>query len=206
MNEHWIKHPTILNGKIINLLPLEEKYLDTLFAAAADKRIWDFYTGDWSVYETFIKTYKNSLQQRDAGAEYPFVIFHKPAQKIIGSTRFLDITPYDRKLEIGGTWLMPQYWGTAVNLDCKLILLTFCFQTLKTKRVQLKTQHDNIRSRRAIEKIGGIYEGTLREHILKDNGTFRSSAYFSILDYEWETVKINLHNRLHALLPITNHD
>jgi RimJ/RimL family protein N-acetyltransferase len=196
MEKIWIEHPTILRGNIIDLFPVEEIHFDELHAAASDKRIWEFYTGDWSVHETFLKVYNGSMNLRVLGKEYPFVIFHKPTQKIIGSTRFLDIVPYDRRLEIGGTWLMPEYWATSINFDCKLTLLTFCFETLKAKRVQLKTQHDNLRSRKAIEKIGGIYEGIIRKHMLKDDGTFRSSAYFSILDDEWETVKRNLQSRM----------
>jgi len=198
MEKNWIIHPTILTGQQVELLPLEEKHFDELHAAASDKRIWEFYSGDWSVRETFLKVYNGTLKSREQGTEYPFVIFHKPSQKIIGSTRFLDIVPYDKRLEIGGTWLMPEYWATSINFDCKFTLLKFCFETLKTKRVQLKTQHDNLRSRKAIEKIGGVYEGVLRKHMLKDNGTFRSSAYFSILDEEWETVKAKLQSRLAA--------
>jgi RimJ/RimL family protein N-acetyltransferase len=147
---------------MVELIPLEEKHFDELHLAASDKRIWEFYTGDWSVKETFLKVYNGALTMRAKGMEYPFVICYKPTQKIIGSTRYLDIVTYDRRLEIGGTWMQPEYWATAVNLDCKLALLTFCFETLQTNRVQLKTQHNNIRSRKAIEKIGGIYEGILR--------------------------------------------
>ena len=95
---------------------------------------------------------------------------------------------------------MPEYWGAAINFDCKLALLTFCFETLNAQRVQLKTQHDNIRSRRAIEKIGGMYEGIIREHMLKDNGTYRSSAYFSILKDEWPVVKPRLQSLLDSKL------
>ena len=95
---------------------------------------------------------------------------------------------------------MPEYWATAVNFDCKLALLTFCFETLMAKRVQLKTQHDNVRSRKAIEKIGGVYEGIIRKHMLKDDGTFRSSAYFSILDDEWNVAKENLVSRLNEAI------
>ena len=196
MNEHWIEHPTTLHGKIVDLLPLEENHFDELLAAASDKRIWEFYTGDWSVPKRFLEIYKGTLALRDQGKEYPFVIFHKPSQKIIGSTRYLDIIPYDKRLEIGGTWLMPEYWATAINFDCKLALLTHCFETLGTNRVQLKTQHNNMRSRKAIEKIGGIYEGVLRQHMLKDDGTFRSSAYFSLLAEEWPTAKANLEKLL----------
>ena len=201
MRQHWIDHPTTLTGQIIDLLPLEEEHFDDLLEAASDKRIWEFYVGDWSNPEKFRRIYTASLKLRDQGLEYPFVVYHKPSKKIIGSTRFLDIAPYDRRLEIGGTWYMPQFWGTAVNFDCKLVMLSYCFETLIAHRVQLKTQHDNIRSRKAIEKIGGIYEGIIREHMLKDDGSYRSSAYFSILQEEWEAVKLNLQSRLAALIP-----
>ena len=106
MKKNWIEHPTALSGRNVELLPLEEDHFDHLLKAAADKRIWEFYVGDWSVPETFRKVYRASLASREKGNEYPFVIYHKPTQRIIGSTRFLDIVPYDRRLEIGGTWLM----------------------------------------------------------------------------------------------------
>jgi len=192
----WIPHSTSLHGDLVNLIPLEESHFEELLSAASDKRIWEFYTGDWSVRDTFLKVYNGSLRARDKGHEYPFVIIHKPSNKIIGSTRFLDIVPYDKRLEIGGTWLMPEYWATAVNPECKLLLMTFAFEKLGANRVQLKTQHDNIRSRKAIAKIGGDYEGVIRQHMLKDDGTFRSSAYFSILAEEWDEVKIRLQTSL----------
>jgi RimJ/RimL family protein N-acetyltransferase len=203
MRKPWIEHPTTLSGKLTELVPLEEAHFEELLSAAADKRIWEFYTGDWSVRETFMKVYRGSLALRERGSEYPFVIIHKPSGRIIGSTRLLDIVPFDRRLEIGGTWLMPEYWATAINWDCKLALLTFCFETLGTHRVQLKTQHNNLRSRKAIEKIGGKYEGVLREHMLKDDGTYRSSAYFSILRHEWPELKPRLHAQLEALTRIS---
>jgi len=196
----WVSHPTMLSGRLVNLLPLEEKHFDELHRAASDKRIWEFYTGDWSVRETFNRVYNGSLKKRDKGIEYPFVIQLKSSGNIIGSTRLMDIGAYDKRLEIGGTWMMPAYWATAINPDCKLTLLTFCFETLKAKRVQLKTQHDNMRSRKAIEKIGGRFEGILRKHMLKDDGTFRSSAYFSILDDEWNDVKPGLEKLLQKKL------
>lgn len=196
MDKQWIAHPTNLNGEIVDLFPLEEHHFDELIEAASDKRIWEFYIGDWSVPDKFRMIYRTSLRLREQGLEYPFVIFHRSTKKIIGSTRYLDIGIYDRRIEIGGTWLIPQYWATAVNIDCKLALLTHCFETLMAHRVQLKTQHDNMRSRKAIEKIGGIYEGIIREHMLRDDGSYRSSAYFSILQSEWENVKPMLQSAL----------
>ena len=200
MGKTWIEHPTKLSGRIVELLPMEEKHFDDLLVAAADKRIWEFYTGDWSVREKFIEIYSRSLAAREKGREYPFTVFLKPENKVIGSTMFLDIVPYDKRLEIGGTWYMPQYWATAVNFDCKLTLLTHCFEDLGAHRIQLKTQHNNKRSWKAIEKIGGIYEGIIREHMLRDDGTYRSSAYFSILVNEWTTVKKNLAEKLEKSL------
>ena len=200
MKSNWITHPTHLAGQLIELVPLEEKHFDELLVAASDKRIWEFYPGDWSAPERFEKIYRSTLALRERGHEYPFVIVYKLTQKIIGSTRLMDIVPYDKRLEIGGTWLIPEYWATAINIDCKLTLLSFCFETLHAHRVQLKTQHNNIRSWKAIEKIGGVYEGILREHILKDDGSYRSSAYFSILEQEWDKVKLNLETRLDNLI------
>jgi RimJ/RimL family protein N-acetyltransferase len=192
LKKPWIEHPVVLKGHLIDLLPLEESHLDELHLAASDKRIWEFYPGDWSQRENFDKTYKTSLALREKVKNYTFIVFHKAQNKIIGSTMFLDIVPYDKRLEIGGTWLKPEFWATKVNFDCKLALLTYCFETLHAHRVQLKTQHNNIRSWKAIEKIGGTYEGILREHMLKDDGSYRSSAYFSILAHEWETKKQKL--------------
>jgi RimJ/RimL family protein N-acetyltransferase len=147
-----------------------------------------------------MKVYKGSLAKREKGTEYSFVVVDKQSQKIIGSTRLLDINKYDRWLEIGGTWLKPEYWASAINPDCKLALLTFCFETLDANRVQLKTQHNNIRSRKAIEKIGGVFEGVIRQHILKDDASFRSSAYFSILKEEWPAAKPRLQQLLEEKL------
>ena len=200
MSKSWIIHPAVLHGHVVDLLPLEEEHFESLLDAASDKRIWEFYVGDWSVPEKFNMIYKASLALREKGLEYPFVVYHKPTKKIIGSTRFLDIGPYDRRLEIGGTWYLPEYWGTVVNFDCKLAMLTFCFESLMAHRVQLKTQHDNIRSRKAIEKIGGIYEGIIREHMLRDDHTYRSSAYYSILQPEWLYVKPKLQTVINRYL------
>jgi len=200
MAQPWITHPTILHGTLVDLLPLEKEHFDELLEAASDKRIWEFYVGDWSVPEKFNFIYNGALYLRDKGHEYPFVVYHKPTKKIIGSTRFLDIVPYDHRLEIGGTWYMPEYWGTAINYDCKLALMTFCFEILNAHPVQLKTQHDNLRSRKAIEKIGGIYEGIIREHMFKDDGSYRSSAYFSVLQEEWAVVKEDLQLKLAAII------
>lgn len=189
---NWIHESTILKGEIVELLPLEERHISALELLAKDKRIWEHYTFDGTQSETFLNMLDSAFAERDNGTRFPFTIFHKAENKIIGSTSFLDIQPKHKKLEIGSTWLHPDYWATAVNLECKLLLLTHCFEKLGTLRVQLKTDEKNLRSRKAIEKIGGQFEGILRNDLLRDNGTRRNSAYYSITEEEWKDKKIKL--------------
>lgn len=190
--DNWVKYPTTLLGQTVDLIPLEKEHFEALETLAKDKRIWAFYAYDASNPDVFSNIFNSALIERDKGNQLPFTIFYKPENKIIGSTRFLDIQPQHKKLEIGSTWLHPDYWATVVNLECKLLLLTHCFETLKAFRVQLKTDENNIRSRKAIEKIGGQFEGVLRNDMLRDNNTHRNSAYYSIIDREWAATKPNL--------------
>ena len=189
ITEPWLKHPIILTGQFVDLLPLEKEHFKELYSLASEKRIWEFYPNDCSKQETFERLYNEALVEREKGNRYPFVIFHKSSQKLIGSTRFMDIHPKDKNLEIGFTWLHPNYWARGINFECKLLLLTYCFETLKTIRVQLKTDSTNLRSQKAIEKIGGKFEGILRKDRIRENGTVRNTAFYSILDDEWEDAK-----------------
>jgi len=192
MKASWITHPTILNGRTVDLMPLEKEHFEELYIAASDKKLWELIPTDCSIREKFITAYTTTLMEREKGNHYPFIIYHKQTQKIIGSTRLFDIIPNDKKLEIGWSWIIEKYWGTTVNPECKLLLLTYCFDVLKARRVQIKTDQNNIRSRKAIEKIGGQFEGILRKDRIKDDGTSRSAAYYSIIDDEWEGVKEKL--------------
>ncbi|MEO6902513.1 MAG: GNAT family N-acetyltransferase [Bacteroidia bacterium] len=189
MTQNWIKHPMILRGQEIRLIPLEKDHLEELYLAASDRELWQLVPTDCSDKKKFETAYNFALTEREKGNQYPFVIFHNQTKKIIGSTRLFDIYPTDKKIEIGWTWIIKNYWGTTVNLECKLLLLTFCFEILKTVRVQLKTRDTNIRSRKAIEKIGAKFEGILRKDKIQDNGTTRNAAYFSIIDEEWVDAK-----------------
>lgn len=189
---NWIKHPTILEGELVTLIPLEKKHFNELLLISNKKKIWEHYPVDYSKMETFLAAYNSLLPEREKGISYTFVIFHKPTQKLIGSTRFFDIHPSDKKLEIGYTWLHPDCWGTAINFECKLLLLEHCFETLQTIRVQIKTDENNLRSRKAIEKIGGHFEGILRKDKVRENGTIRNTAYYSIIDSEWKCIKQNI--------------
>lgn len=198
--QNWINHPTILKGNVIDLIPLEAPHLEELYIAAADKELWQLIPTDCSDKETFYTTYRFALKEREPGNQYPFVIMHKPTQKLIGSTRLFEIYPQDKKLEIGWTWITKEFWGTTVNLECKLLLLTFCFEVLGANRVQLKTRDTNYRSRKAIEKIGGVFEGILRKDRIQSDGTTRNAAYYSILDDEWQDAKCKIASQIEQKL------
>lgn len=188
----WINHPVLLKGTHITLVPLYESHFDELIKLAQDKRIWSHYAIDGSDPCKLKASLENGLAEREKGTQYPFIIQQNETGKIIGSTRFLDMQPEHKKLEIGWTWLHPDYWGTTINIACKYLLLTFSFEEAQAKRVQLKTDENNIRSRKAIEKIGGHFEGILRNDMIRDNGTSRHSAYYSIIENDWEKTKNNL--------------
>lgn len=194
--------PTItLNGELVELLLIEESHFEELENLARESRIWEFIAIDMSTSEKRFQVFKDALIERGKGTQLPFVIFHKHDKRIIGSTRVMNIEPQHKKVEIGWTWLHPDYWATAINLECKLLLLSFCFEELEAIRVQLKTDENNIRSQKAIQKIGAQYEGTLRNDWIRDNGTIRNSVYFSIINSEWEYAKNSLTKLLQTKLP-----
>ncbi len=188
----WIIYPLTLTGEIVDLISLERHHFPVLELLAKDKRIWEHYVYDGGNSIRLRETLEMGVIEQQNGSQAPLVIVEKSSNKIIGSTRLMDIHQNHKKLEIGTTWIHPDYWGTVINLECKLLLLTFCFEKLGALRVQLKTDENNIRSRKAIEKIGGNFEGILRNDMLRDNNTNRNSAYYSIISREWPVKKEKL--------------
>jgi RimJ/RimL family protein N-acetyltransferase len=116
--------------------------------------------------------------------------------RAIGSTRYLDIQTQNRGLEIGWSWLTPTVQRTGVNTECKYLLLRHAFEQLGMIRVQLKTDSRNLQSQRAIERLGAVKEGTLRNHMILPDGYYRHSVYYSIIESEWPTVKAGLEEKM----------
>ncbi|HEV2235588.1 MAG TPA: GNAT family protein, partial [Ktedonobacterales bacterium] len=141
-----------------------------------------------------------ALAARDAGTQQPFAIIAQETATVIGSTRYLEIMPHDHTVEIGWTWLAKDARRTAVNTECKFLLLRHAFETLGAMRVQLKTDLRNTRSQNAIARIGGVREGVLRKHRLVQGGYPRWTVVFSIIDDEWPAVKARLEGWLPAPL------
>ena len=186
---NWIQHPVILEGTKVKLVPTDHTHIPDLLTVGRQEKIWEFISINGSDTERLAQHLKSAILKRGTGEQYPFTVIDKQTGKIIGATMFHNIFPEHRKLEIGWTWYDPAYWRTGYNRECKLLLLTYCFETLKTVRVQFQTDENNLRSRTAILGIGATFEGIMRKERIRANGAFRNTCMFSIIDEDWYGVK-----------------
>ena len=192
MTTPWIS-PVILNGKYVRLEPMTEDHIPGLAEIGVGQTFWDFMLyGRMDSVEDMRNWVRDILSRAQNGTDLPFVAIHVASGKVAGATRYLNIMPKDRGLEIGGTWYGTEYQRTPVNTECKYLLLTHAFERLGCIRVQLKTDLRNVRSQKAIERIGAKREGILRNHMILPSGQFRDSVFYSILDSEWPEVKKRL--------------
>ncbi|WP_025115579.1 GNAT family N-acetyltransferase [Lysinibacillus fusiformis] len=181
-----------LENEIVKLKPLELNDLSGILEAASYPEIWSHMSTTIEKMVDVNNFVENALLMRRNKTEFPFVIVDKKTGEIIGSTRFMDIDDAHQRVEIGTTWLTPAYWRTAINTNCKYLLLQYCFEILHLQRVQIKTDHENSRSQKAIERIGATKEGVLRNHMIRKDGTTRHTVMYSITLEEWPQVKIHL--------------
>jgi RimJ/RimL family protein N-acetyltransferase len=185
--------PVVLTGKYVRLEPLAEKYIPGLAEIGVGQTFWDFMLyGNINTVDDMSNWVNDIRSRAEKGTDLPFVAIHLASGRVAGATRYLNIMPRDRGLEIGGTWYGTEFQRTPVNTECKYLLLRHAFETLGCIRVQLKTDLRNERSQRAIERIGAIKEGVLRNHMILPDGRIRDSVFYSILDREWPEVKKNL--------------
>jgi RimJ/RimL family protein N-acetyltransferase len=189
--------PVPLTGSVVRLEPLSEQHVPDLTVAAHDERIWRYMLYVYpDTEEKMLAWVRDILARQAAGTDLAFAVIHIASGCAIGATRYLEIRPEHRGLEIGGTWYATEFQRTAVNTECKYLLLKHAFEVLGCIRVQFKTDARNLRSLRAIERIGAVREGVLRNHYILPDGGYRDSVYFSIMDREWPKVKERLEEML----------
>lgn len=189
--------PVVLEGKHVRLEPMTEAHVPALAEIGVRQKFWDFMVyGDMETENDMRGWVMDILPGVEKGTDFPFVVTHLASGRIAGATRYLNIMPNDRGLEIGGTWYGLDFQRTAVNTECKYLLLTHAFEALDCIRVQLKTDSRNERSQKAIERIGAKKEGVLRNHMILPDGYFRHSVFYSILESEWGDVKKRLQDML----------
>lgn len=181
--------PIQLHGNTVSLRQMTMDDIEGIYECCQDERIWAHLPITLTTKEN-VQTYvEQALVNKEKGMEYPFVIVLRETNKIIGSTRFLDISTEHKRLEIGYTWLHPAYWRTPVNTECKYLLLSYSFEHLQFQRVQIKTGHENSQSQKAIERIGAKKEGVLRNHMIRPNGKIRHTVMYSVIKEEWPETK-----------------
>lgn len=189
--------PVTLTGGWVWLEPLSEAHVPDLAAVGLEEEIWRYMRYGQVKTETQMRTWVwELLQLEKLGGDLPFAVIYAATGRAVGCTRYLNIHHSDRSLEIGGTWYGLDYQHTAVNTEAKYLLLRHAFEVLGCVRVNFKADSRNIRSQRAIERLGAVKEGLLRKHMILPDGYVRDSVIYSIIDDDWPTVKIHLEEKL----------
>jgi N-acetyltransferase len=187
----WIT-PTVLTGKVATLEPLSRAHHDALIEAVEDGEIWRLWYTNVPSPGEMASEIDRRLGLQAAGSMLPFTVFDRSTGKAAGMTTYMGIDAVHRRVEIGSTWYRASTQRTALNTECKLLLLTHAFDTLDCIAVEFRTHFMNARSRRAIERLGAKLDGILRNHQRTRDGTLRDTAVYSIIASEWPTVRTHL--------------
>lgn len=186
-----------LPGGRARLEPLGHEHAAGLLEAGRDPVVWRWLPlRQPDTLGAISEWIDGALAQRAKGIQMPFAIIDQGENKVAGSTRFLDIQPANRGIEIGWTWIGTPWQRTSINTECKYLLMRHAFEAQGAIRVQLKTDLRNTQSQEAIKRIGAKYEGVLRKSMIMHDGHMRDSVYFSVLVEEWPEVKARLVARL----------
>ena len=182
-----------LQGRLVRVEPLTMNHAAELYEASRDSALWTYkpVKQPQSLADMRLLL-ASTLQSQEAGACLPFAITCLERGCAVGETRYHNFTLSDRGVEIGWTWLAPAVQRTGFNTECKYLLLRHAFEEWGAIRVQFRTHHLNTTSQRALERLGAVREGVLRNHLIMPDGSYRHSAYFSIIDSEWPAVRARL--------------
>jgi RimJ/RimL family protein N-acetyltransferase len=186
---------TQLKGQYVYLELLQTAHIPELKRLARNERIWEFTKTllvNNSYEQQFDQYIQTALDPRNTGGQVSFIIRRTKDAALLGMTRYYGIEPAHKRISIGYTWYVPEVWGGVENKECKLLLLQYAFEVQGFQRVQFDVAHQNIRSQKAVEKIGGTKEAVLRKHGLHADGTIRDTVVFSIIDDEWPRKKAAL--------------
>jgi RimJ/RimL family protein N-acetyltransferase len=183
-----------LEGQFIRHEPLGKEHLPAL-EKHFKPELTQFYPRPFANVEEY---YNDVIENEVFGNSQVFATIWKATGEPIGCSGYFNLDPANRKLEIGGTWLSPQFQLSPANVESKLLLLTHAFENRDCYRVEFKTDSLNVRSQAALEKLGVVREGTLRNHMLIPGGRRRHSIYYSVIVEEWPETRLKVLNRLAA--------
>lgn len=188
-----------LRGEYASLQPLSPAHHDALVEAVQDGELWKLWYTSVPSPETMAKEIERRLGLQAAGTMLPFTVFDAEG-RIAGMTTYMNVDAANRRVEIGSTWYAKRVQRSALNTQCKRLLLAHAFEALDCIAVEFRTHFFNHQSRRAIERLGAKQDGVLRSHQVAPNGTLRDTVVFSIIASEWPTVKAHLDHQLHDKL------
>lgn len=188
--------PVILEGNFVRLEPLRIGHHPQLCEVGLDEDLWRISPDQIETPDDMMHYIETALAEQNRGVSLPFVTIEKSSKRIVGSTRFGNIAPKDRRVEIGWTWIAKDWQRTYVNTETKLLMLTHAFENWNCNRVEFKTDLLNEKSRNALLRLGARQEGIFRAHIICQSGRVRDSIYFSIIKPEWAQIKQNLEVKL----------
>lgn len=184
-----------LEGIRVKLIPLELEHTQALYECSRDPEIWANYPISITTIKDMEQFVRNALANRETREQFPFVVYDKESNKIVGTTRFLRISESNNNLNIGSTWYSSTVWRTRVNTETKYLMLKYAFEALHVNRVEIITTTTNERSQRAIERLGAVREGVLRKKYYN-----MDYVIYSIIDEEWDDIKL----RLEGFLQVDN--
>jgi N-acetyltransferase len=190
--------PITLTGSIVRLEPLQRAHAGALAAVGLHPVLWRYQPKPMTTPADMQAYVDGALEEQARGVSLPFAIVHRQTDVTIGSTRFMEITPQHRRLEVGATWITPDFQRTGANVEAKLLLFTHAFEALGVQKVVLKTETLNVQSRAAILALGAVEEGIFRQQLLAENGRARDMVYFALLGSGWPAAKARLTARLRA--------
>lgn len=186
---------TLETPRVLLRLVTPQDY-EVFLPLSKDKEIWKYFQKDLSDELELKDWMQQILSDREQGLRMPFTVIDKHTHEVCGSTSYLNFSFYDKRLEIGSTWLGPSFIGTGVNREAKFALLSFAFEVMKMERVEIKTDNLNERAKAALLKVGMIPEGIFRSHMLMHGGRRRDSIYYSIIRSEWQERKIHFFSEM----------
>jgi N-acetyltransferase len=188
--------PVTLEGNLVRLEPLSMDHFPALAEIAFNPQIWQWMTDPMKTADDLRRYIQNAVDAAAAGTAMPWATRSKKDNRIIGSTRFADIQPFHRTLEIGWTWMHPDYQRSGINVEAKYLQLGHAFEVMVARRVAFKTHQQNLKSQTAIRALGAKHEGVFRNHVIMPDGSARHSYWYSIIDEEWPEVKARLEERM----------
>lgn len=200
MNHQIFLDFPVLENHQIKLVPLQIEHAKDLFHINS-LEVWDFMLRKVKNESDMFENVAGKIKLREQMKALPFVVILKDTNEVVGTTSLYDIDFNHKSCEIGSTWYAPEFQRTFVNSACKYLLLQYCFEELGFVRVQFKTDERNIRSQKAIERLGAVRDGILRNEKILEDGFVRNTVLYSIIKDDWNTVKQGFKDREESYIP-----